>query len=171
PDAMKGAYLGPEYSEADVLRAARASRACFRKMDDPEALTKETARLISEGKVVGWFQGRMEFGPRALGARSILADPRNPGMQKKLNLSIKFREGFRPFAPAVLAEVAGDYFELQGDSPYMLLVQEIKKERQVPLPEDYATRSWMDKLYFERSDLPGITHIDYSARVQTVGGE
>ncbi len=170
PDALKGSLLGPEYSETDILPVARKYGAFYRKMEGG-ALTEEVARLIAEGNVIGWFQGRMEFGPRALGARSILADARNPGMQKKLNLSIKNREGFRPFAPAVLAEVAGDYFELGGDSPYMLLVQEVKKERQVPLPADYAMRGWMDKLYFERSDLPGVTHIDYSARVQTVGGE
>ena len=117
---------------------------------------------------MGWFQGRSEFGPRALGARSILADARSPEMQKKLNLSIKNREGFRPFAPAVLAEEAGDYFELETSSPYMLLVKEVKKSRRLPLPVDYASKGWMDKLYHLRSDIPSVTHVDYSARIQTV---
>jgi carbamoyltransferase len=186
-DAMKGAYLGPEFSEEEVEKMAREQGAAYRKMTSPEALVEATARLISEGRVVGWFQGRMEFGPRALGARSILADARNPDMQKKLNLSIKNREGFRPFAPAVPVEEVQDYFEVGGggeagvagpgktgnsfSSPYMLLVKGVKRSRRRALPEGYAGWDMTDKLNFVRSDLPAITHIDYSARVQTVHRE
>ena len=170
-DAMQGAYLGPAFSEEEVLRAVRKYGGVYHKAEDGEALAGETARHLAEGKVVGWFQGRMEFGPRALGARSILADARRPDMQKKLNLKIKYREGFRPFAPAVPAEDAPDYFELEGDSPYMLLVKEVRKDRQIPLPAGYADRGLMEKLYYQRSDLPAITHVDYSARVQTVHRE
>ncbi len=187
-DDMKGAYLGPEFLEEEAEAMAREHGACYRKMETGEALVEATARLIGEGKVVGWFQGRMEFGPRALGARSILADARNPDMQKKLNLSIKNREGFRPFAPAVLAEDVQDYFETGGAgggeadesgktggdpfiSPYMLLVKGVRRSRRHPLPEGYAGWGMTDKLKFVRSDLPAITHIDYSARVQTVHRE
>jgi carbamoyltransferase len=168
PDALKGSRLGPEFGETDILPVARKYGLAGRRMDSLQSLTEETARLIADGNVIGWFQGRAEFGPRALGSRSILADARNPEMQKKLNLSIKNRESFRPFAPAVLLEDVQEYFELEGPSPYMLLVKEIKRSRQLPLPEDYATRDWMDKLYYQRSDLPAITHVDHSARIQTV---
>jgi carbamoyltransferase len=168
PDALKGSCLGPEFGETDILPVARKYGLAGRRMDSLRSLTEETARLIADGNVIGWFQGRAEFGPRALGSRSILADARNPEMQKKLNLSIKNREGFRPFAPAVLVEEVQDYFELEGPSPYMLLVKEVKRSRQLPLPEDYASRDWMDKLYYQRSDLPAITHVDHSARIQTV---
>lgn len=168
PDALKGSCLGPEFGETDILPVARKYGVSGRKMTDLLSLTGETAKLIAAGNIIGWFQGRAEYGPRALGARSILADARNPEMQKKLNLSIKNREGFRPFAPAVLAEEAADYFELEGTSPYMLLVKEVKKSRQIALPADYSGRDWMEKLYYRRSDLPAITHVDYSARVQTV---
>jgi carbamoyltransferase len=168
-DGLKGSLLGPEYAETDILPVARKFNANYRKMETVGMLAEETARLIADGKVVGWFQGRMEFGPRALGARSILADPRDVEMQKRLNLSIKNREGFRPFAPAVLVEEAAEYFEMEGDSPYMLLVKEVKMARRVPLPGDYMEWDWKEKLYFRRSDLPAITHVDYSARIQTVG--
>ena len=168
PDELRGSYLGPEFSETDILPVSRKYGVLGRKMENVAALADETAKLIAEGNVIGWFQGRMEFGPRALGARSILADARRSDMQKKLNLSIKNREGFRPFAPAVLAEEASHYFEMKGRSPYMLLVKEVKKERRTSLPADYASWGWMEKLYFRRSDLPAITHVDYSARVQTV---
>jgi len=168
PDALRGSCLGPEFGETDILPVARKYGLAGKRMDSLRSLTEETARLIADGNVIGWFQGRAEFGPRALGSRSILADARNPEMQKKLNLSIKNREGFRPFAPAVLVEEVQDYFDLEGPSPYMLLVKEVKRSRQLPLPEDYATRDWMDKLYYQRSDLPAITHVDHSARIQTV---
>lgn len=131
----------------------------------------KTAHLLAEGYVVGWFQNRMEFGPRALGARSILADPRNPQMQKRINLKIKFREGFRPFAPSVLQEYTSDYFDLNCPSPYMLLVAEVKKERQIPMTEEQKKLWGIDKLNAVRSDIPALTHIDYSARIQTVDKE
>ena len=136
-----------------------------------EALSRTTARLIDEGNVVGWFQGRMEFGPRALGGRSILADARNPAMQKKLNLKVKYREGFRPFAPSVLAEDAAEYFEFGDSSPYMLMVAPVKRERRKPVPDNYFELPYMERLYVERSDLPAITHVDFSARLQTVHRE
>ncbi|MDP4218546.1 MAG: carbamoyltransferase C-terminal domain-containing protein, partial [Bacteroidota bacterium] len=171
-DGMKGAYLGPEFGEPEVLRVARKYGAVFQQIDDLQSLTASTAALIDQGKVVGWFQGRMEFGPRALGARSILADARNPDMQRKLNLSIKFREGFRPFAPAMLAGDVAQHFETGGEnpfiSPYMLLVKELKPSQRRTLPSDYAGWPLMDKIRFPRSDLPAITHVDYSARIQTV---
>jgi carbamoyltransferase len=171
PDAMKGSCLGPEFSETDILPVARKYGMKGRRFSDFRSLADETAKLIADGNVIGWFQGRTEFGARALGCRSILADARNPEMQKKLNLSIKNREGFRPFAPAVLAEAVQEYFELDIPSPYMLLVKEIRKNRQCPLPEGYAGLSWMDKLYVQRSDLPAVTHVDFSARIQTVDRE
>lgn len=170
-DAMKGSYLGPSFS-ADVIETTiQQYKAVATTFNNRDELNKTVATHISNGNVIGWFQGRMEFGPRALGNRSIIADPRNPEMQKKLNLKIKYREGFRPFAPAALAEDVKDYFELQGSSPYMLLVQPIKKELQRAVPANYHQLSLTDKLYFQRSSLPAITHIDYSARVQTVHQE
>jgi carbamoyltransferase len=129
---------------------------------------EKVARLIAEGKVVGWFQGRMEFGPRALGARSILADPRNPDIQRTLNLKIKFREGFRPFAPVVLAEEVGSYFEYEGASPYMMMVKKVKAELCYPFPPGYNEGSVSEKLYFIKSQIPAVTHVDHSARIQTV---
>jgi carbamoyltransferase len=126
---------------------------------------------LSEGSVVGWFQGRMEFGPRSLGNRSILGDARNAGMQKKLNLKIKYREGFRPFAPSVLAEDAADFFDLEVASPYMLIVAPVKETRRKVLPADYDTLSLWDRLYYTRSDIQSVTHLDFSARVQTVQKE
>jgi carbamoyltransferase len=131
-------------------------------------MARETAAKLADGKVVGWFQGRMEFGPRALGNRSILGDARNAEMQKKLNLKIKYREGFRPFAPSVLEEDIERHFDLDRPSPYMLLVVPIREDKKIPLPSDYAERGLYDRLYFLRSDLPAITHVDYSARVQSV---
>lgn len=165
PDALGGALLGPEFGEPEILAAARRHGcAGVRSLD----VASETASLIASGNVVGWFQGRSEFGPRALGSRSILADARDPSMQRKLNLSIKKREGFRPFAPIVMEEDASAYFDLNGVSLYMLLVKKVAASRQVPVPSDFAGWGWMDKLYFKRSDLPAITHVDYSARIQTV---
>jgi carbamoyltransferase len=139
--------------------------------EDFQNLASTVAARLSEGNVVGWFQGRMEFGPRALGGRSILGDARNPEMQKKLNLKIKYREGFRPFAPSVLEEDIGEYFDLDRESPYMLLVAPIREDRKIPLPERYNEKPLYERLYFLRSDLPAITHIDYSARIQSVSRE
>ena len=170
-DGMKGSYLGPEYTDRDVHSVARKYGAIYQKYDNHKALAKEVAQKLSEGYVVGWMQGRMEFGPRALGGRSILGDPRNEEMQRKLNVKIKFRESFRPFAPSVLAEDCADYFEHDNISPYMLLVQPVSSGRRMPLPSDYHTFSLKDKLYHVRSDMPAITHIDYSARIQTVHRE
>lgn len=170
-DGMNGSYLGPEYSDLDIKQAARKYGAVYEEFADFGDLAEKTAELLAEGNVVGWFQGRMEFGPRALGARSILGDARNSEMQKKLNLKIKYREGFRPFAPSVLAEEANQYFELEGVSPYMLLVQPVRKERRNRLPDNYEELPLMEKLYYLRSDLPSITHIDFSARIQTVHAE
>jgi carbamoyltransferase len=168
PDSMKGACLGPEYSDRQVEMAARKYNATYSHYDDFGKLGVDVARLLNEGKVVGWFQGRMEFGPRALGNRSILGDARNPEMQKKMNLKIKYREGFRPFAPSVLEEDMGDYFEIDNPSPYMLLVIPVKKERRTPEPAGYRNMELYRRLYHLRSDVPAITHIDYSARIQSV---
>ncbi len=167
-DTMKGAYLGPSFSGEDIQTAANSFKAKFKRYEERDALYELIARYLNEGNAIGWFQGRMEFGPRALGNRSILADARNPEMQKKLNLQIKFREGFRPFAPAVLAEDAQHYFDLTTASPYMLLVQQVKHELQNQAPDNYHQQSIHQKLYFQKSSLPAITHIDYSARIQTV---
>lgn len=170
-DQMQGSYLGPQYSELDIQKMSKKYNAISEKYTDFDELAKKTASLLAEGNVIGWFQGRMEFGPRALGGRSILGDARNPEMQKKLNLKIKYREGFRPFAPSVLAEKVEEYFEQKTPSPYMLLVQPVKESRQNKFPENYNSLPLMEKLYFLRSDLPSITHIDYSARIQTVHKE
>ena len=167
-DRMNGAALGPEFSGLDIEQAARRNKAVFTKFDDMDELTAKTADLLDEGKAVGWFQGRMEFGPRALGNRSILGDARNPEMQKKLNVKIKYRESFRPFAPSVLAEDAADYFDLATGSPYMLLVRDVAADRRKPLPPGYHQLPIREKLYHLRSDIPAVTHIDYSARIQTV---
>ena len=167
-DTMKGSYLGPEFTDEDIFKVARKFGANYNKIESFNELTSYTAKLISEDNVVGWFRGRMEFGPRALGNRSIIADPRNPETQKKLNLKIKYREGFRPFAPSVLAEDTKKYFELKDDSPYMLLVADVTKDKRKELPEDYEGLELMEKLYVQRSDVPAITHCDFSARIQTV---
>jgi carbamoyltransferase len=170
-DAMQGAYLGPEFSNKDIERTLRKHGAKARRYEDFRTLASDVAMKLREGNVVGWFQGRMEFGPRALGNRSILGDARNPEMQKKLNLKIKYREGFRPFAPSVLEEDIPEYFELDRPSPYMLLVAPVKEEKQIPLPYNYHDKPLYERLYFLRSDLPAITHIDYSARIQSVSRE
>ena len=167
-DAMKGSYLGPSFTNEEIQTTADSFNAGYQRYESSNSLNETVAKLINEGNVIGWFQGRMEFGPRALGNRSILADPRNPEMQKKLNLKIKYREGFRPFAPAVLAEDAQHYFDLNTTSPYMLLVQQVKEELQNKVPENFHQLSVDEKLYFQKSSLPAITHIDYSARIQTV---
>lgn len=167
-DAMKGAYLGPAYSSADIEKVARRFGAPYHHYDNFEMLCADVAELLDQGYVVGWFQGRMEYGPRALGNRSILGSPCKPDMQKKLNLKIKYREGFRPFAPAVLEEDIGEYFDLDRPSPYMLLVAPVREDRRKPLPADYDTLKLFDRLYHIRSDIPAITHIDYSARIQSI---
>ena len=170
-DRLKGAYLGPAYTRADIESVATKHEAVPEYIPTEPALLARVARLLAEGKVIGWYQGRMEFGPRALGARSILADPRNPEIQKTLNLKIKFREGFRPFAPVVPVEEVGDYFEHSGISPYMLLVKPVRKELCHDLPAGYAGWGMSEKLYFVKSSLPAITHVNYSARIQTVDRE
>jgi carbamoyltransferase len=166
-DSMKGAYLGPSFSDDDIKTFLDEVGAKYQKLDRATLLAS-TARLLADEKIVGWFNGRMEFGPRALGARSILGDPRSPRMQAQMNLKIKFREGFRPFAPSVLRERVSEYFELDADSPYMLLVAPVKQERQLKPKADQGRLWGIDQLNVVRSDIPAVTHIDYSARVQTV---
>jgi carbamoyltransferase len=166
-DAMKGAYLGPAYSEAEIETYLKSVSAPFTKLET-SALLPRVADVLSEGKIVGWFNGRMEFGPRSLGARSIIGDPRSPKMQADMIIKIKFREGFRPFAPAVLRERVSDYFELDTDSPYMLIVAPVKASRQVPMTAEQKTLWGLELLNVPKSDIPAVTHIDYSARVQTV---
>lgn len=168
PDAMQGAYLGTRWSDAEIEVVLSDARAAWTKMTNDAELTEKVAKLVADGKVVGWFQGRMEYGPRALGARSIVADPRNPEMQKKLNLKIKFREGFRPFAPSVLEENMHEYFEFDRSSPYMLFTAPVRKRRRNPEPPGYESMDWRAKLYHIRSDIPSVTHLDYSARLQSV---
>jgi len=167
-DAMHGSYLGPEFGADEIHRVIRRHEAPYRQYEDFDELLQDVAQLLDQGQVVGWFQGRMEWGPRALGNRSILGDARNPEMQKHLNLKIKYREGFRPFAPSVLHEETAAFFELDRPSPYMLLVAPVRPERCRPLPPDYQNRELFDRLYHLRSDVPAITHVDYSARIQTV---
>ena len=167
---MRGAYLGPEFSPEEILSYLDSVGAVYRKMER-EALLERAAELLADEKVVGWFDGRMEFGPRALGARSILGDPRSPRMQAQMNVKIKFRESFRPLAPTVLKERVGDYFELDRESPYMLLVAPVRKERRIGLTAEEETLWGIDRLNVPRSDIPAITHMDYSARVQTISRE
>jgi len=166
-DSMRGAYLGPSFSESEIAAFLTGVGAVHRRAERGELLTA-TARLLADGHVVGWFNGRMEFGPRALGARSILGDPRNPRMQAQLNQKIKFREGFRPFAPSVLRERASEYFELDGDSPYMQIVAPVTEHRRIPMTLEERRLGGIDRLNVPRSDIPAVTHVDYSARVHTV---
>lgn len=168
PDAMKGAYLGPEFGEKETKGVIRKYNAKYDYYQDFSELTKVVAKKIADGNVIGWFQGRMEYGPRALGNRSILGDTRNPEMQKKMNLKIKYREGFRPFAPSVLEEDIQEYFVLDRPSPYMLHVIPVQDKRLKPLPDGYNDMELYDRLYHLRSDIPAITHIDFSARIQSV---
>jgi carbamoyltransferase len=168
PDSMQGSFLGPEFKEKEIMKVLRRVKATYRHFEDFGDVTSTVARLLGEGKIVGWFQGRMEFGPRALGNRSILGDARYPEMQKRLNLKIKYRESFRPFAPAVLAEDKDIYFDLKLDSPYMLLVGKVNQERRNKLPDDYYSLPPMERLYIQRSDIQAVTHIDFTSRVQTV---
>ncbi|MEF2546015.1 carbamoyltransferase [Aurantimonas sp. E1-2-R+4] len=170
PDAMRGAYVGPEFSQEAIEAALDACGAVY-SVTDSDALVVSVATELASGKAVGWFQGRMEFGPRALGGRSILADPRSGQMQKTLNLKVKFRESFRPFAPAVLREHVGEWFEIEGDSPYMLMVADVRKSRRRAMSESENSLFGIDKLNVARSEIPAVTHVDYSARIQTVSAD
>ncbi len=154
PDQMQGALLGPEFGAQEICKTARCHKAPCKEYEVFDTLCAEVAQLLAEGNVVGWFQGRMEYGPRALGNRSILGDPRQPDMQKKLNLKIKYREGFRPFAPSVLEECNSDYFELDRPSPYMLLVAQVQANRCHDTPNNYQDLPLYDRLYCQRSDIP-----------------
>jgi carbamoyltransferase len=166
-DLMDGSFLGPAYAQSDVEQRLAGAGARFTVVSDDDVIEK-TATSLAAGEAVGWMQGRMEFGPRALGARSILGDPRSPTMQKTLNLRVKYRESFRPFAPAVLREDLSEWFELDADSPYMLLVADVKRERRRRMTNEEEALFGIDKLNVVRSDIPAVTHVDYSARVQTV---
>jgi len=166
-DAMRGAYLGPAYSQPEIEWRLQKSGAQFELLEDT-ALIATCAEDLAQGKALGWFQGRMEFGPRALGNRSILGDPRSPSMQKTLNLKVKYRESFRPFAPSVLRERVGDWFEMDCDSPYMLLVADVFRSRRREMTTEEQKLFGIDKLNVPRSDIPAVTHVDYSARIQTV---
>jgi carbamoyltransferase len=169
-DAMHGSYLGPAFPQREIEERLRGVGAVFDTLDDPR-LIEESAAALAQGKALGWFQGRMEFGPRALGARSILGDARSPGMQKTLNLKVKYRESFRPFAPAVLAEDAARFFDLDVESPYMLLVADVAERERIAMTEEQKALFGIDRLNVPRSSIPAVTHVDYSARVQTVHKE
>jgi carbamoyltransferase len=167
PDAMHGAYLGPSFSTAQIESALDDCGGVYKTLDEEQVISMAAAAL-AEGKALGWFQGRMEFGPRALGGRSIVGDPRSETMQKTLNLKVKYRESFRPFAPSVLAEQLTEYFELDHASPYMLLVDSVQESLRIPMTEQEQELFGIDKLNVKRSEIPAITHVDYSARIQTV---
>ncbi|MEM1221438.1 MAG: carbamoyltransferase C-terminal domain-containing protein, partial [Verrucomicrobiota bacterium] len=172
-DSQNGSYLGPEFTDEQITSYLDSKGVDYRVHHSEDELVAELADHLADQKIVGWFQGRMEFGPRALGARSILGDPRGSEMQKKMNLKIKFRESFRPFAPSVLRECAHDFFNIpeQVSSPYMLLVGEVNEEHRCGKPEELKQASGFEKLSVERSDLPAVTHVDYSARIQTLDKE
>jgi carbamoyltransferase len=169
-DVMKGSYLGPEFSQQDITNSLTNCGAIFDTLHENELIEK-TARALAKGKAVGWFNGRMEFGPRALGNRSIIADPRSPVMQKQLNLKVKFRESFRPFAPSILREDVSEWFDIDDDSPYMLLVADVVKEKRREMTSEEKVLFGIDKLNVPRSIIPAVTHVDYSARVHTVNKE
>lgn len=166
-DAMQGSYLGPEFTDDEIEAELIASGAKFHKLDEP-SLVDQVATALADEKAIGWMQGRMEFGPRALGGRSIIADPRSTVMQKQLNLKVKYRESFRPFAPSVLREHVGDWFEHGGDSPYMLLVADVQEDKRLVMTDEENALFGIEKLNVPRSSVPAITHVDYSARIQTV---
>jgi len=169
-DQMRGSYLGPRFTDAEILEYLDAVQASYHRLDDAE-LMPQLAEILEQGNVVGWFQGRMEFGPRALGGRSIIGDPRNAKMQSVMNLKIKYRESFRPFAPSILAERVADYFEIDHSSPYMLLVAPVKASLRIPMTAEQEQLFGIEKLNIPRSEIPAITHVDYSARIQTVHKE
>ena len=169
-DSMKGSYLGPRFTDNQVENELKSCQANYKKLSSDQII-KETAKALSEEKTIGWFQGRMEFGPRSLGNRSIIADPRSDDMQKNLNLKVKYRESFRPFAPAILFEKVSEWFELNSSSPYMLLVTNVKKSKQLQMTDQQKRLFGVDKLNIKRSSIPSVTHIDYSARIQTVHKE
>tara|TARA_B100000686_G_C16672187_1_gene907099 strand:- start:609 stop:1367 length:759 start_codon:yes stop_codon:yes gene_type:complete len=166
-DQMEGSYLGPSFNNEEIDLNLKKLGAVYEKYSD-EDLIKITAQELSKEKTIGWFQGRMEFGPRALGARSIIADPRSEKMQKTLNLKVKFRESFRPFAPSIIREEVSNWFNLDCDSPYMLLVADINKSIKKEMSESEKKLFGIDKLNIKRSKIPAVTHVDYSARIQTV---
>ena len=166
-DAMSGSYLGPKFREKEVLESLNSLGAVYTQLSENQII-EETAKALTEGKAIGWMHGRMEFGPRALGARSIIADPRSTSMQKQLNLKVKYRESFRPFAPSVLREYVSEWFEIDSDSPYMLFVANVKKDKRTKTSKGDKNLFGIDKLNIPRSSVPAITHIDYSARIQTV---
>jgi carbamoyltransferase len=164
---MKGSYLGPEFSNSEIEHVLKKIGATYNKFSEDEML-KIASKELSKENTIGWFQGRMEFGPRALGGRSILADPRSSKMQKNLNLKVKFRESFRPFAPSITSEDLSEWFDLNCDSPYMLLVANIKEDKKIKMSDIEKKLFGIDKLNIKRSEIPAVTHVDYSARIQTV---
>ena len=167
---MQGSYLGAEFSQDEVEKELKSVGANFEILNY-ENLIDKTAELLSKEKAIGWFQGRMEFGPRALGGRSILGDPRSDKMQKNLNLKVKFRESFRPFAPSILREDLSEWFDMDDDSPYMLLVANVNHKKKIEMTSEEKKLFGIDKLNIKRSEVPAVTHVDYSARVQTVKRE
>ena len=167
---MDGSYLGPGFCDDEIRTYLDSVNARYEKLDDAQLMPR-LADILAEENVIGWFQGRMEYGPRALGGRSIIGDPRSQAMQSVMNLKIKYRESFRPFAPSILANHVSDYFDIDRSSPYMLLVAPVKEQRRTPMTEEQENLFGIEKLNVPRSEIPAITHVDYSARVQTVHKE
>ena len=167
---MKGSYLGTEFDQEEIEKELKSVGANFETIQY-EDLIEKTAEYLSNEKAIGWFQGRMEFGPRALGARSILGDPRSDTMQKNLNLKVKYRESFRPFAPSILREDLSNWFDINVDSPYMLLVADVSSDKKIEMSQEQKKLFGIDKLNIKRSEIPAVTHVDYSARIQTVTKE
>ncbi|MEM7041492.1 MAG: carbamoyltransferase C-terminal domain-containing protein, partial [Pseudomonadota bacterium] len=169
-DGMKGSYLGPAYDQGEIEAQLKDAGAVYKTLTEADMI-QATAKALADGKAIGWFQGRMEFGPRALGGRSILGDARSPTMQRTLNLKVKYRESFRPFAPSVLRDHVGAWFEHEGDSPYMLIVADVAEDKRRRMNQDEEQLFGIDKLNVPRSEVPAVTHVDYSARIQTVHEE